>query len=122
MKTSAPPPAGGPGENGRMDDAPAPGAGDREPTDAPSTAAESGPAASQAPLGSAGGRGVVLGARVVVRHLIEDGARATDVIGIVVALDEEEIVIDSPRHGVVTIARGQVVAAKAVPPAPERRR
>jgi len=58
---------------------------------------------------------------VVVRYLIEDGARATDVLGMLVAPDEGALQIET-RHGLVRIPRGSVVAAKVVPPAPPRRR
>ncbi len=62
-----------------------------------------------------------LGKRVVVRYLIEDGARATDVIGILADRDEANLQIQT-RYGLVLVPRGAVVAAKVVPPAPSRRR
>lgn len=62
-----------------------------------------------------------IGQRVVVRYLIEDGARATDALGILIAQDEDGLQIQT-RHGLVRVPRGSVVAAKLVPPAPERRR
>lgn len=62
-----------------------------------------------------------LGKRVVVRYLIEDGARATDVIGILADRDETNLAIQT-RHGLVLVPRGAVVAARMVPPAPPRRR
>ncbi|MBA2694875.1 MAG: hypothetical protein ACR2FV_02160 [Ornithinimicrobium sp.] len=65
--------------------------------------------------------GVPIGRRVVVRYLIEDGARATDALGILVAQDEGGLDIET-KHGVVRVPRGSVVATKLVPPAPPRRR
>lgn len=62
-----------------------------------------------------------IGRRVVVRYLIEDGARATDVLGILVDQTEDGLEIQT-RRGLVRVPRRSVVAAKTVPPAPERRR
>lgn len=65
--------------------------------------------------------GLPIGRRVVVRYLIESGARATDALGVLVAQDDTELQIET-RHGVVRVPRGSVVAARTVPPAPQRRR
>lgn len=65
--------------------------------------------------------GMPIGRRVVVRYLIEDGARATDALGILVAQDDDGLQIDT-RHGLIRVPRASVVAAKTVPPAPQRRR
>lgn len=78
--------------------------------------------------GRAGGAGLLPGvrpgSRVVVRYLIEDGARATDVIGILISLDDETLEVESPRHGTVRVPLRDIVVAKPVPaaPAPRRRR
>ena len=61
-----------------------------------------------------------LGTRVVVRYLIEDGERATDVLGELLERTEDEVVI-ATRRGPVHVPLAQVVLAKPVPPAPERR-
>ncbi|MDQ3383507.1 MAG: ferrous iron transport protein A [Actinomycetota bacterium] len=65
--------------------------------------------------------GVPIGARVVVRHLIEDGDRATDALGPLLEHTGTHLVVDT-RRGRVRVALEDVVAAKAVPPAPARRR
>jgi len=62
-----------------------------------------------------------LGSRVVVRYLIEDGDRATDVIGILSSRTAESLSVLT-HDGRVDIPMGDVVAGKPVPPAPERRR
>ena len=64
--------------------------------------------------------GVPVGSRVVVRYLIEDGERATDALGTLVERDGIHLVVQT-RSGRQTIALADVVAAKPVPPAPERR-
>ncbi|MDE0573120.1 hypothetical protein ON058_06805 [Demequina sp. B12] len=58
------------------------------------------------------------GARVVVRYLIPSG-EATDALGELLSRDEQEVVVDGVR-GVERIAISQIVAAKEVPPRPER--
>ncbi|CAN5845506.1 hypothetical protein BH24ACT8_BH24ACT8_19780 [soil metagenome] len=65
--------------------------------------------------------GVPIGARVVVRHLIEDGDRATDTLGPLLERTGTHLVV-ATRAGQVRVAVEDVVAAKAVPPAPARRR
>jgi putative hydrolase of the HAD superfamily len=62
-----------------------------------------------------------LGTRVVVRYLIEDGARATDVLGVLTDRTDSTLTVLT-RSGPVEIARGTVVAGKPVPEAPRRRR
>jgi putative hydrolase of the HAD superfamily len=61
-----------------------------------------------------------LGSRVVVRYLIEDGARATDVIGILVHRDHATLAVKT-ADGTVDIPVDAVVAGKPVPAAPRRR-
>lgn len=64
--------------------------------------------------------GVPTGTRVVVRHLIEDGERATDALGELLERTESTLRVRT-RRGEVLIGLADVVAAKPVPPAPERR-
>ena len=59
------------------------------------------------------------GARVVVRYRLPDG-RATDALGILLSAGPDELVVEGKR-GTETIAVADVIAAKEVPPAPERR-
>lgn len=61
-----------------------------------------------------------VGSRVVVRYLLPSG-QATDALGVLLSADEAELVVDGKR-GIERIARGSVIAAKQVPPAPEPRR
>lgn len=61
--------------------------------------------------------GAPLGARVVVRHLIEGGERATDVLGELVARTPDTVTV-ATRRGPVTVQLADVVAGKVVPPAP----
>lgn len=67
-----------------------------------------------------------VGSRVVVRHRLgpdavtSSGARLTDVVGDLVALDEDHLEV-STRGGTVTVERSTVVAAKQIPPRPARR-
>lgn len=61
-----------------------------------------------------------LGTRVVVRYLIEDGERATDVLGELVDRTESTLTVRT-RHGDAVIDRPAIVAAKPVPPPPEPR-
>jgi N-acetylglutamate synthase len=58
------------------------------------------------------------GMRAVVRRRIDHGV--TDALGDVVAIDADTVSVRT-RHGVETIARTAVVAAKEVPPRPARR-
>ncbi len=71
-----------------------------------------------------GGRGRIRlpapGARVVVRYLIPSG-QATDALGELLSADGEIVVVDGVR-GVERIPVAAIVAAKEVPPRPERRR
>lgn len=60
-----------------------------------------------------------IGTRVVVRHLIEGGERATDTVGELVCSTDVDVVVRS-RQGDVSIARADVVVAKEVPPPPWR--
>lgn len=62
---------------------------------------------------------LTIGSRVVVRHLIEDGERATDALGELVAADERTLTVRT-RAGEVTVERSQVVVAKQVPETPWR--
>ncbi len=61
-----------------------------------------------------------MGARVVVRRRLQEGGYG-DLLGKLVRWDVEVVVRD--RSGVLhTVLRTDVVAAKRVPPPPERRR
>jgi GNAT superfamily N-acetyltransferase len=60
-----------------------------------------------------------VGSRVVVRHRLADGA-ASDALGDLVAADATTLRI-ATRRGEVTVARVDVLAAKAVPPPPARK-
>lgn len=64
---------------------------------------------------------LTVGERVVVRYRLTpgDGARATDFIGRLVARSDDFVVIDTKNERVKLI-RGDVMAAKEVPPAPTR--
>ena len=59
------------------------------------------------------------GARVVVRHRLPDGS-ASDALGELVSATAAELEV-ATRRGPVRIARADVLAAKAVPPPPQRR-
>ncbi len=65
--------------------------------------------------------GMPLGSRVVVRHLIEGGERATDALGTLTAHDGTQLQVQT-SHGPVRIAVADIVAAKEVPPPPTPRR
>ncbi len=59
------------------------------------------------------------GARVVVRYLIATG-EATDALGELLSADDQTVVVDGVR-GVERIPVTSIVAAKEVPPRPQRR-
>lgn len=62
------------------------------------------------------------GTRVVIRYRLHDQAEgATDAVGFVSAKSATHIVVATPR-GLTTIAFDDVIAAKQVPPPPERGR
>ncbi len=61
-----------------------------------------------------------IGTRVVVRYLIEGGERATDALGYLRSVDETGCVVQT-RRGDAHIDFADVVAAKPVPPPPQRR-
>ncbi|MGB7448704.1 MAG: hypothetical protein WA892_06200 [Ornithinimicrobium sp.] len=61
-----------------------------------------------------------LGSRVVVRYLIEDGERATDVLGVLTDRTGDVLTVLT-SDGPVDIPLDNVVAGKPVPPAPPRR-
>lgn len=63
---------------------------------------------------------IPLGSRVVVRYLIEDGARATDALGYLLERTEDDVVVDT-RRGPERVPLAQVLLAKPVPPPPEPR-
>jgi GNAT superfamily N-acetyltransferase len=60
-----------------------------------------------------------VGSRVVVRHRLPDGS-ASDALGDLLAADADVLRI-ATRRGEVTVARADVLAAKAVPPPPRRK-
>lgn len=66
-----------------------------------------------------------IGHRVVVRRVVgrHHGGRPlmTDALGILTSLTDTELTIDTGA-GPLTIARGQVVAGKRIPPRPPPRR
>ncbi len=64
-------------------------------------------------------RRLIPGTRVVVRYRLPTG-QATDALGILVSADPTTLVVDGKR-GLEHIAVDTVIAAKPVPPAPERR-
>ena len=66
------------------------------------------------------GTEIRVGHRVVVRYRIADG-RATDALGTLLSASASHLVVDGKR-GVETIPVADVIAAKEVPPPPERRR
>jgi hypothetical protein len=76
------------------------------------------------PTGRGDWRTMPVGARVVVRRRLAEpapgGPRLTDVLGVVVQVDDEDVVIDT-RHGTVRVAGVDVVLWKPIPPAPARR-
>lgn len=76
----------------------------------PNSAADAAPSDPRARLAR-----VPVGRRVVVRHLIEGGDRATDALGELVARDETAVTVRT-RTQTVRIELEQVVAAKEVPP------
>jgi len=61
-----------------------------------------------------------VGSRVVVRYLIEDGERATDVLGVLTARTPQALTVLT-SDGPVDIPSAAVVAGKPVPPPPQRR-
>lgn len=64
-----------------------------------------------------------IGHRVVVRRVVgrRDGRPLlTDVLGTLTSLTDAELTVET-EAGRLTIARGAVVAAKRIPPRPERR-
>ena len=63
-------------------------------------------------------RSAPLGTRMTVRKRIDGGF--TDAVGYLRQRSDNECVIET-RHGKVSIALGEVTAAKAVPPPPPRR-
>jgi GNAT superfamily N-acetyltransferase len=70
-------------------------------------------------------RGLAPGSRVVLRCRLEapdpsTGATLTDVVGDLVAADEDSLTLDT-RQGRRVVARASVVLAKVVPPRPSRR-
>lgn len=68
-------------------------------------------------------RDAPMGTRVVVRYRLAPGdeAGATDVLGYLSAVDATHCVIASAK-GLVTVALADVIAAKEIPPPPQRKR
>jgi len=69
-----------------------------------------------------------VGRRVVVRSLVggergpSGGPAMTDVVGVLEAADEREVVVRRRDGSVQRVAREDIVAMKPVPPPPTRRR
>lgn len=61
------------------------------------------------------------GVRVVVRHRVAEGG-LTDVLGVLLSWADGELVVERRDGTRARLAEGDVVAAKRVPPPPERRR
>jgi hypothetical protein len=61
-----------------------------------------------------------VGVRVSLRRALPEGGYG-DVLGVVVSWDDDEVSIERRDGSVVTVANGDVVAAKRVPPPPARR-
>jgi len=63
------------------------------------------------------------GVRVVVRRTLpaEDVQRWTDVLGELVAVDDEGVSVVTRRGDTVRVPAGEIALAKIVPPAPARR-
>lgn len=64
-------------------------------------------------------RSATPGTRVVARYRIEGGF--TDALGYLRSVDAESCVIQTRRHGMVTVHFADVVVAKQVPEPPVRR-
>ena len=62
---------------------------------------------------------LIPGMRVVVRYRLADG-QATDALGELLRVDASHFVVDGKR-GTEEIPLATIIAAKEVPPAPERR-
>jgi hypothetical protein len=62
---------------------------------------------------------IPLGARVVVRHLLDDG-RATDALGELAERSENTVTV-STKRGLEHVALANVIAWREVPPAAVRR-
>ena len=70
-------------------------------------------------------RATDVGRRVVVRYRLpepEDGARATDVLGVLTSWSDGKLVVRRKDGELVTVAEGDVLAAKVVPPRTVTRR
>ena len=61
-----------------------------------------------------------VGVRVSLRRTLAEGGLG-DVLGVVLAWDEQSVSIQKRDGTVVVVANSDVVAAKRVPPPPERR-
>ena len=70
----------------------------------------------------------LIGRRVVVRRLLpgergpSGGPAMTDVLGVLIAWTEAEVTVRRDDETDITITQAEIVAAKPVPPRPERRR
>ena len=63
---------------------------------------------------------LVPGMRIVVRYLVHPDGPATDVLGVLLRRDDRSCTVET-RRGPVSVELAAIVAAKQVPPAPERR-
>ncbi len=64
---------------------------------------------------------VPLGTRVVVRYLIEEGERATDVLGVLTQRTDDALTVKT-TSGLADIPISAIVAGKSIPPKPPPRR
>jgi hypothetical protein len=61
-----------------------------------------------------------VGVRATVRHRLADG-QLTDVVGVVERWSDGVVLVRDRRERLHTVAEADVVAARRVPPPPERR-
>ena len=71
------------------------------------------------PQGIPAWRRWAVGTRVVVRHRLPEGG-LTDVLGELIALDDDGVLVRT-RRGPVRVAGTEIVLGKPVPPPPPRR-
>lgn len=76
-----------------------------------------------APGGARGWRDWAVGERVVVRRRLPAGEPQpySDVLGDLVAVDDDGVTVRTRRAGDVRVPGGEIAIGKVVPPAPTRR-